>query len=122
MCRLASKRVSGKKFHTSCITLSATFEASTAYGRLYYRMLLPCFIAISLYTVICCCVASSVRSRPWLGLGGVLSAAMAIISAVGLLLLCGYNMTSVACSMPFIIFCKFSLLTHLILHMRKLNR
>uniref|UniRef100_A0A915BTH5 SSD domain-containing protein n=1 Tax=Parascaris univalens TaxID=6257 RepID=A0A915BTH5_PARUN len=68
------------------------------------KMLLPCFIALSLYTVICCCVASSVRSRPWLGLGGVLSAAMAIISAIGLLLLCGYNMTSVACSMPFIIF------------------
>ncbi|VDM48601.1 unnamed protein product [Toxocara canis] len=70
------------------------------------KMLLPCFVVVSLYTIACCCVASWVRSRPWLAIGGVLSAAMAIISAVGLLLLCGYKMTSVAYSMPFIIFCK----------------
>ncbi|VDD85209.1 unnamed protein product [Enterobius vermicularis] len=71
------------------------------------RMLLPCFIVVSLYTIACCCLASWVRSRPWLAIGGVISAAMAIVSGVGLLLLCGYNMTSVAYSMPFIVFCKF---------------
>uniref|UniRef100_A0A0N5ATA6 SSD domain-containing protein n=1 Tax=Syphacia muris TaxID=451379 RepID=A0A0N5ATA6_9BILA len=68
------------------------------------RMLLPCFIVVSLYTIACCCVTSWIRSRPWLGVGGVISAAMAIVSGVGLLLLCGYNMTSVAYSMPFIVF------------------
>lgn len=71
------------------------------------NMLIPCFIVVTLYTIISCCVGSWIRSRPWLGLGGVISAALAIISGVGLLLHCKYSMTSVAYSMPFIIFCKF---------------
>ncbi|KAH7731240.1 Protein PTR-19 c [Aphelenchoides avenae] len=68
------------------------------------RMLVPCFIVISLYTILMCCTTSWVRSRPLLAIGGVLSAAMAIASAVGLVLLCGYSLTSVAFSMPFIVF------------------
>uniref|UniRef100_A0A0K0DYQ7 SSD domain-containing protein n=1 Tax=Strongyloides stercoralis TaxID=6248 RepID=A0A0K0DYQ7_STRER len=68
------------------------------------KMLLPCFVVVTLYTIISCCVTSWIRSRPWLGLGGVISAALAIISGVGLLLHCKYSMTSVAYSMPFIIF------------------
>uniref|UniRef100_A0A1I7XJZ0 Transmembrane protein n=1 Tax=Heterorhabditis bacteriophora TaxID=37862 RepID=A0A1I7XJZ0_HETBA len=54
--------------------------------------------------------AESARDRNQLiklAIGGVISAAMAISSAVGLLLLLGYGMTSVAYSMPFIVFCKF---------------
>lgn len=77
-------------------------------------MLGPCFIVVSAYTILSCCVCSWVRSRPFLAVGGVISAAMAIVSGVGLLLLLGFNMTSVAYSMPFIVFCKsirlFSLL------------
>jgi hypothetical protein len=42
-----------------------------------------------------------------LAIGGVISAGMAIVSAVGLLLLGGFKMTSVAYSMPFIVFCEF---------------
>uniref|UniRef100_A0A0N5BAG7 SSD domain-containing protein n=1 Tax=Strongyloides papillosus TaxID=174720 RepID=A0A0N5BAG7_STREA len=68
------------------------------------RMLVPCFLAVTLYTIFSCCVTSWIRSRPWLALGGVISAALAIISGVGLLLHCKYKMTSVAYSMPFIIF------------------
>ncbi|KAI6201068.1 SSD domain-containing protein [Aphelenchoides besseyi] len=68
------------------------------------RMLTPCFFAVSIYTVVLCCVRSWIRSRPLLAIGGVLNAAMAIISAVGLLLIGGFRMTSVAYSMPFIIF------------------
>lgn len=41
-----------------------------------------------------------------LAVGGVISAALAISSAVGLLLLLGFGMTSVAYSMPFIVFCE----------------
>lgn len=46
---------------------------------------------------------------------------MAIASAVGLLLLMGYGMTSVAYSMPFIVFCKYrqsvlTLLYHPVYH------
>uniref|UniRef100_A0AC34GN64 SSD domain-containing protein n=1 Tax=Panagrolaimus sp. ES5 TaxID=591445 RepID=A0AC34GN64_9BILA len=67
-------------------------------------MLGPCFIVVSLYTIVSCCVCSWVRSRPILAIGGVLSAAMAIVSGVGLLLLFNFNMTSVAYSMPFIVF------------------
>ncbi|CAJ0596985.1 unnamed protein product [Cylicocyclus nassatus] len=51
--------------------------------------------------------AESARDRNQLiklAIGGVISAAMAIISAVGLLLLSGFGMTSVAYSMPFIVF------------------
>uniref|UniRef100_A0A914D0N6 SSD domain-containing protein n=1 Tax=Acrobeloides nanus TaxID=290746 RepID=A0A914D0N6_9BILA len=68
------------------------------------NMLGPCFIVVSVYTILSCCVLSWVRSRPLLAVGGVLSAAMAIVSGVGLLLLAGFNMTSVAYSMPFIVF------------------
>ncbi|CAJ0581174.1 unnamed protein product, partial [Mesorhabditis spiculigera] len=68
------------------------------------NMLLPCFLAVSLYTILTCCVFSWRRSRPWLAIGGVFSAAMAIASGVGLMLLLGFGMTSVAYSMPFIVF------------------
>ncbi|EYC39095.1 hypothetical protein Y032_0676g1430 [Ancylostoma ceylanicum] len=67
-------------------------------------MLGPCFVAVSLFTIAMCCVCSWRRSRPWLAIGGVISAALAISSAVGLLLLLGFGMTSVAYSMPFIVF------------------
>ncbi|CAJ0943304.1 unnamed protein product, partial [Mesorhabditis belari] len=68
------------------------------------NMLLPCFFAVSIYTILTCCVFSWRRSRPWLAIGGVISAAMAIASGVGLMLLLGFGMTSVAYSMPFIVF------------------
>ncbi|KAK6745211.1 hypothetical protein RB195_011745 [Necator americanus] len=51
--------------------------------------------------------AESARDRNQLirlAIGGVISAALAISSAVGLLLLLGFGMTSVAYSMPFIVF------------------
>ncbi|TKR57948.1 hypothetical protein L596_030585 [Steinernema carpocapsae] len=68
------------------------------------RMLGPCFGVVSIYTIAMCCVLSWTRSRPLLAIGGVMSAAMAIVSGVGLLLLLGYKITSVAYSMPFIVF------------------
>ncbi|CAI2348599.1 unnamed protein product [Caenorhabditis sp. 36 PRJEB53466] len=82
-----------------------TLAAESARDRLQLiNMLLPCFVCVSIYTIACCCVLSWRRSRPWLAIGGVFSAAMAISSAVGVLLLAGYGMTSVAYSMPFIVF------------------
>lgn len=71
------------------------------------KMLAPCFFAISIYTIVLCCAKSWVRAQPLLAIGGVLNAGMAIVSAIGLLLLGGFNMTSVVYSMPFIVFCKF---------------
>lgn len=72
-------------------------------------MLAPMFFVVTVFTVACCCVGSWVRSRPWLAVGGVLSAGMAIVSGVGLLLLLGFKFTSVAYSMPFIVFCKLAI-------------
>lgn len=56
-------------------------------------MLAPCFFVVSIYTIAVCCVRSWVRSRPLLAVAGVINAAMAIVSAVGLLLLAGFKMT-----------------------------
>uniref|UniRef100_A0A1I7Y2K6 SSD domain-containing protein n=1 Tax=Steinernema glaseri TaxID=37863 RepID=A0A1I7Y2K6_9BILA len=67
-------------------------------------MIGPAFAVVSLYTVAMCCVFSWTRSRPLLAIGGVISAAMAIVSGVGVLLLIGSNVTSIVYSMPFIIF------------------
>src|SRR4051812_37355812 len=67
-------------------------------------MLLPCFLAVSFCTILMCCMRSWVRSQPLLALGGVASAAMAILTSIGLLLFCGFRMTSIAYSMPFIVF------------------
>jgi hypothetical protein len=69
-------------------------------------MLLPCFLAVSLFTILLCCSFSPIHSRPILALAGVFSVAMAIGSALGLLLLLGFRFNSVVLSMPFIIFCK----------------
>ena len=79
-----------------------------------FRMLGPCFLVVSAYTILSCCVCSWVRSRPLLAVGGVISAAMAITSGVGLLLLLGFSMTSVAYSMPFIVFCKLIIAMQLV--------
>ncbi|VDM51870.1 unnamed protein product [Angiostrongylus costaricensis] len=66
-------------------------------------MIGPCFAVVTVFTIATCCVWSWRRSRPWLALAGVFSAALAIMSGIGLLLLVGFGMTSVAYSVPFII-------------------
>lgn len=68
-------------------------------------MFLPCFILVAIYTILQCCVCSWQHSRPLFALGGVICAAMSITSSIGLLLHCGFQMTSIAYSMPFIVFC-----------------
>ncbi|CAD5220789.1 unnamed protein product [Bursaphelenchus xylophilus] len=89
---------------TSWWTYETLAEESARDREQLIHMLIPCFLVVSLYTVMCCCVKSWIRSRPWLAIGGVLNAAMAIISAVGLLLLLRFKITSIAYSMPFIVF------------------
>uniref|UniRef100_A0A1I7V8D6 SSD domain-containing protein n=1 Tax=Loa loa TaxID=7209 RepID=A0A1I7V8D6_LOALO len=68
------------------------------------KMLFPSFLTLLLYTILCCCIPSWIYSRPWLAIGGVISAAAAVISGIGLLLLLGYQIISVAYLMPFIVF------------------
>ncbi|EJW81878.1 hypothetical protein WUBG_07213 [Wuchereria bancrofti] len=82
-----------------------TIAIESANGReQLIKMLLPSFLTLLLYTILCCCLPSWIYSRPWLAAGGVVSVAAAIISAIGLLLLLGYHITSVAYLMPFVIF------------------
>lgn len=71
-------------------------------------MFLPCFLVITIYTILQCCVCSWQYSRPLLAFGGVLCAAMSITSSIGLLLHCKFKMTSIVYSMPFIVFCKLN--------------
>uniref|UniRef100_A0A914GUF8 SSD domain-containing protein n=1 Tax=Globodera rostochiensis TaxID=31243 RepID=A0A914GUF8_GLORO len=66
--------------------------------------LLPCFVTVSLFSMLLCCCSSPVFSRPLLALSGVLSVALAISSGTGFLLLLGFPVTSVVLAMPFIIF------------------
>ncbi|KAK6100847.1 Patched family protein [Brugia pahangi] len=82
-----------------------TIAIESANGReQLIKMLLPSFLTLLLYTILCCCLPSWIYSRPWLAAGGVVSVAGAIISAIGLLLLLDYHITSVAYLMPFVIF------------------
>lgn len=70
------------------------------------HLLVPLFAVVTSFTLLCCLMGNVVQSRPWLGLAGVVSAALAILSSIGALLLSGHKFTSVAYCMPFIVFCK----------------
>ncbi|VDO72281.1 unnamed protein product [Onchocerca flexuosa] len=67
-------------------------------------MLLPCFLTLLLYTILCCCLSSWIYSRPWLAIGGVISVTAAVISGISFLLLLGQHIISVVYLMPFVIF------------------
>ncbi|XP_070564014.1 patched domain-containing protein 3-like [Ptychodera flava] len=61
------------------------------------------FCVIIIFSVICCSSFDCVTSKPWLGLLGVLTAAMAILSAMGLLGFCKVDFINAVASMPFLI-------------------
>ncbi|XP_077981333.1 patched domain-containing protein 3-like [Glandiceps talaboti] len=61
------------------------------------------FCVIILFSVICCSSFDCVTSKPWLGLLGVLTAAMAILSSMGLLGFCKVDFINAVASMPFLI-------------------
>ncbi|VBB25800.1 unnamed protein product [Acanthocheilonema viteae] len=82
-----------------------TIAVESANGReQLVKMLLPSFLTVLLYTTLCCCLPSWIYSRPWLAIGEVISVAAAVISGIGLLLLLGYHIISVAYLMPFVAF------------------
>ncbi|KAJ8036580.1 Patched domain-containing protein 3 [Holothuria leucospilota] len=67
------------------------------------------YLSASITTLICFAVVSCImvrdsrQSKPWLGLLGVVSAAMAVVSSVGLLSYCGVPFNQVTVSMAFIV-------------------
>uniref|UniRef100_A0A915HUW1 SSD domain-containing protein n=1 Tax=Romanomermis culicivorax TaxID=13658 RepID=A0A915HUW1_ROMCU len=85
-------------------TLVTAAEQDT---KLLSKLFAPMSLAVTLFTVGCCFVNNMLRSKPLLGLTGIISAALSIVASMGLLLLCGLQVTSLAYAMPFLIFGKF---------------
>ncbi|XP_066280920.1 patched domain-containing protein 3-like [Branchiostoma lanceolatum] len=61
------------------------------------------FTVLITFSVLSCMMLDTVRTKPWLGMLGVLSAGMAVVSSMGLCIYCGVKFTSVVASMPFLI-------------------
>ncbi|XP_077994624.1 patched domain-containing protein 3-like [Glandiceps talaboti] len=61
------------------------------------------FSVLITFSIVCCVMADWVRSKPWLGQLGVLSAGLAVISSLGLCSYCGLPFINVVASMPFLI-------------------
>ncbi|XP_019633705.1 PREDICTED: patched domain-containing protein 3-like [Branchiostoma belcheri] len=61
------------------------------------------FTVLITFSIFSCMMLDMVRTKPWLGMLGVVSAGMAVVSSMGLCLYCGVKFTSVVASMPFLI-------------------
>ncbi|XP_078668839.1 patched domain-containing protein 3-like [Branchiostoma floridae x Branchiostoma belcheri] len=61
------------------------------------------FTVLITFSIFSCMMLDMVRTKPWLGMLGVVSAGMAVVSSMGLCLYCGVRFTSVVASMPFLI-------------------
>ena len=66
------------------------------------------FIMMILFAVFSCIMRDWVLSKPWLGFLGVMSAAISIISSIGLLCFCGMKYNEVVSLMPFLIIGKLT--------------
>lgn len=71
-----------------------------------WKLMVPMFILVTMFTVGCSFVNNCLRSKPWLSLCGIISTALSIISSMGILLYCGAKLTSVTYFVPFLTFCK----------------
>ncbi|XP_019626086.1 PREDICTED: patched domain-containing protein 3-like [Branchiostoma belcheri] len=60
------------------------------------------FSVIITFAVCSCADTDAVRAKPWLGMLGVVSAGLAIVSSMGLVLFCGVKFISIVASMPFL--------------------
>ncbi|KAI8479819.1 Patched domain-containing protein 3 [Branchiostoma belcheri] len=60
------------------------------------------FAVLITFSILSCMMLDMVRTKPWLGMLGVLSSGMAIVASIGLCLFCGVKFNSVVASMPFL--------------------
>eukprot|EP00058_Branchiostoma_floridae_P027499 XP_002612990.1 hypothetical protein BRAFLDRAFT_74780 [Branchiostoma floridae] len=60
------------------------------------------FTVLITFSILSCMMLDMVRTKPWLGMLGVLSAGMAIVASMGLCLYCGVKFNSVVAAMPFL--------------------
>lgn len=66
------------------------------------------FILMALFSVITCMMGDAVRSKPWLGLMGNISAVMATCAAFGLAMYMGIEFIGINLAAPFLMIGKIS--------------
>lgn len=94
------------KLQVNWITSNTLMEETKSDTKTLTILLGPLFAIVTGFTLACCFVRSWVRSKPDLGVAGILSAACAIVSAMGLLMFTRMRITTVTFFMPYIIFCE----------------
>lgn len=65
------------------------------------------FILMALFSIITCMMGDAVRSKPWLGLMGNISAVMATLAAFGLAMYLGIEFIGINLAAPFLMIGKF---------------
>lgn len=80
-------------------TLELELEANTKTVVPYFA---STFIIMGLFSVVTCMMTDWVRSKPWLGLLGNLSAAMATVAAFGLCIYLGIDFIGLNLAAPFL--------------------
>ena len=98
-------------------TTSRTIEKDLAENTDLQGKLLPkvtvALVILTLFTIGSCIMSDAVRSKPWLGVLGVLSAGQAIVSTFGLMSFCGVLYSDIVAAMPFLILGEYSFLLYL---------
>lgn len=90
-------------YYSTSISLSEQIDQN---GKMLIQYLPVVFCLLVSFSVFCCCASDWVLSHPWLGFCGILTAAQAVIVAVGILLYCGYPFLQMVFIMPFLILGK----------------
>lgn len=91
------KHISTARFASR--TLELELEANTKTVVPYFA---STFIIMGLFSVVTCMMTDWVRSKPWLGLLGNLSAAMATVAAFGLCIYLGIDFIGLNFAAPFL--------------------
>lgn len=74
------------------------------------------FAIMALFSVITCMMSDWVRSKPWLGLLGNLSACMATVAAFGAVVYVGVDFIGINLAAPFLMIGKFSKIVQVLHH------
>ncbi|KAJ8027871.1 Patched domain-containing protein 3 [Holothuria leucospilota] len=96
-------RLSSKRLVITYFTSDAVDEAQSKLTSTVLPYLCCTFGILTSFSVASCMMKDWVLSKPWLASSGVLSAGLAIGSAMGLLSFCGVPFNQVVASMPFLV-------------------
>lgn len=95
------KHISTARFASR--TLELELEANTKTVVPYFA---STFIIMGMFSVVTCMMTDWVRSKPWLGLLGNISAAMATVAAFGLCIYLGIDFIGINLAAPFLMIGK----------------